>query len=298
MPFLRSFQAGALALAALFACAPVSALDKQGSAHGGKVGGNATGFGISGMGVLGVSLYNPSYAARPDNSGLTLFRYAAHVDFDLIGRLLSIPLDLNLFTDRLKGGAAMLRPSEFDVITGVTSSFRAGPGAIELGARVERDMPVDQRGRTQTYADLRARYLLSLAELRPGAARALHDGDISGYVTLGWFAFNPSYAARPDNSGLALFRYVAHWQVSAFHNHLAFGLDTTFFTDRLTRPLAPSELDVTPEVIVRFDPVEVHLAYEHDTPLTRLGTLQQSMLYALVGVGFELRRHAGELRGR
>ena len=48
-----------------------------------------------------MSLYNPTYAARPDNTGLALFRYAAHFDFDLIGRRLSIPLDLNMFTDRL-----------------------------------------------------------------------------------------------------------------------------------------------------------------------------------------------------
>ena len=45
-------------------------------------------------------LYNPTYAARPDNTGLALMRYAGHRDVDLIGSRLSIPIDINTFTDR------------------------------------------------------------------------------------------------------------------------------------------------------------------------------------------------------
>ena len=61
------------------------ALDKQASAHGGGVGGADRGMALSGALTLGAALYNPSYAARPDNTGLALMRYAAHVDGDLIG---------------------------------------------------------------------------------------------------------------------------------------------------------------------------------------------------------------------
>ena len=87
------------------AAAPARALDKQGSAHGGGIEGPTSGFDFSGSASLGVSLYNPTYAARPDNTGLALFRYAGHFDFDLIGRRLSIPLDINMFTDRRRSAS-------------------------------------------------------------------------------------------------------------------------------------------------------------------------------------------------
>src|SRR6185503_21205834 len=129
-----------LCAAVLLAATPARALDKQGSAHGGEIEGATSGFAFGGSASLGVSAYNPSYAARPDNTGLALFRYAAHFDFDLIGRRLSIPLDLNMFSDRKAVGVGRkLVPSELDVITGVTTTWRLGPGALEGGARVEID---------------------------------------------------------------------------------------------------------------------------------------------------------------
>ncbi len=94
------------------------ALDKQGSAHGGQVGGAGTELNVSGSATLGVSLYNPSYAARPDNSGRALMRYAAHLDVDLLGRYLSIPLDLNMFSDRQRHKLGVFAPSELDLIGG------------------------------------------------------------------------------------------------------------------------------------------------------------------------------------
>src|ERR1700753_2150967 len=97
---LRHWIAVAVTGAALACTRTAAALDKQGSAHGGAVGGDENGFHVSGALPLGVSLINPSYAARPDNTGLALFRYALHADTDLVGRKLSIPLDLNVFTDR------------------------------------------------------------------------------------------------------------------------------------------------------------------------------------------------------
>ncbi len=205
---------------AIFLLAVVSdaqALDKQGSAHGGQLEGATEGFDVEGALVLGIALYNPSYAARPANTGLALFRYAMHADFDLIGRRLSIPLDLNMFTDGSRSGLRKLIPSEGDVITGVTSTWRVGPGALESGLRVEHDRTLDSTAEerklvpdNQTYVDARVRYLYSLADTWPALGDRLWDGDVSGWLTLGWFAFNPTYAARPDNSGLALFRYGAH----------------------------------------------------------------------------------------
>ena len=279
--------------AAILAATPARALDKQGSAHGGDIEGATSGFAFGGSASLGVSIINPSYAARPDNTGLALFRYAAHFDLDLIGRRLSIPLDLNMFSDRTAVGTARkLVPSELDVITGVTSTWRLGPGALEGGARVEIDGTLDLGGyvgptrQRQTYADVRARYLYSLAAIAPSVAPALRGGDVSGWLTLGWFAINRSYFARPNNTGLALFRYAAHAEISFWNEHLAIGLDAIFFTDKLAANVfRPTELDFTPELIFRHERYEVHLAYERDMPVDQ-DSLVQQFIYLLASVSF------------
>jgi hypothetical protein len=291
--WLRYGAALGLALATATETSPSHALDKQGSAHGGKVGDeNEEGFNVSGAVTLGAALINKSYAARPDNTGLALFRYAGHADVDLIGRKLSIPLDVNFFTDKQRHGGLIFAPSEFDVIGGVTTTHAVAKGDLELGARVEHDRPVDRGGFTQSYGDTRARYLYSLAKVFPSLARDLVDGDISGYFTLGWFAVNPSYAARPNNSGLALFRYVGHSELSVWHDYVSIGLDGTFFTDRHAEVVVrPSELDLTYEFIVRKAPVEIHLAYERDMPLDQR-TLIQDYVFALLVYGFDLKRAA------
>ena len=174
--------------------------------------------------------------------------------------------------------------------------FRGGD--LELGARVENDRPVDRAGFMQSYADVRARALYSLAKLWPSLARDLVDGDINGYVTLGWFAFNPSYAARPDNSGIALFRYAAHTERSVWHDYLSIGLDTTMFSDRRSPdPVRPTELDLTYECIVHVAPFEWHLAYERDMPLDR-GTYVQDFVYALAVYDFDVKHAAAPLEPR
>jgi hypothetical protein len=282
------------AAAVLAAARSARALDKQGSAHGGGLEGPTTGLDLSGSASLGVSLYNPTYAARPDNTGLTLFRYAGHADVDLIGRRLSIPIDVNMFTDRLAHGfARKFVPSELDVIAGVTTTWRLGPGALEAGARYEVDTGLDHGGydappasNKQRYADVRARWLYSTAALFPGVGPALRGGDVRGWGTLGWFAINNTYFARPDNTGLALFRYALHIEISGLDDHLALGLDATMFTDNLSsNRLRPSELDFTPEIIGRFGRYEVHLAYERDMPVDQGGLVQQ-FIYLLGSVSF------------
>lgn len=280
---------------------PAYALDKQGSAHGGAVSSEneENGFDVSGSLILGVSLINQSYAARPDNTGVALMRYAGHADVDLIGRKLSIPVDVNMFTDKTRQRLAVFAPTELDVIAGVTTTHAVATGGdFELGARVEQDRPVDRGGFTQSYADVRGRYLYSLAKIWPSLARDLVDGDINGYLTLGWFAFNPTYAARPDNSGLALFRYGAHTELSVWHDYLSIGLDGTMFTDRRSvNPVGPTELDLTYEVIFHLAPFECHLAYERDMPLDQR-SLIQDFVYALLVYDFDLKHAAAPLEPR
>ncbi|MEO8878467.1 MAG: hypothetical protein ABI461_22955 [Polyangiaceae bacterium] len=292
MRFAHSLpESAALILAALAVNRPALALDKQGAAHGGTVadGSDPNAFDVEGALTLGTAILNSTYAARPDNTGLALMRYAAHADVDVIGRKLSFPLDVNLFTDRTRRGAAILSPTELDFIGGVTTTntiFKGGD--LELGARVENDRPVDRPGFMQTYADTRARLLYSLAAISPALKRDLIDGDISGALTLGWFSINHTYAARPDNTGNALFRYGAHTELSILHDYLSIGADATMFTDRrASSPLGPSELDLTYEIITHAAPVEVHMAYERDMAVDQSG-LVQSFLYVLLVYGFDV----------
>jgi hypothetical protein len=316
----RSIRAASTVLGLALLALPSFGLDKQGSAHGGDVAGADDGVDVSGSATLGLSLYNPSYAARPDNTGRVLFRYALHSDFDLIGRRLSIPLDLNVFTDRKRDGAKALLPTEMDVINGLTTTWPLGPGALEVGARFEHDRQVgptlpsevkDVNGQvcdhgglcSQTYVDARTRYLYSLASAEPDVGKALANGDVSGWLTLGYFVINPSYAARPDNSGSALLRYAVHTELSIFDDLVSFGVDGTMFTDRHAQPFLPSELDLTPEIIFHRAPIEVHLAYERDMPIgssaadessTTPGErgLVQSFVYLLFVWSFDLRHSA------
>ncbi len=281
---LRSRLFASVAIALSLASASRSwGLDKQGSAHGGSVEREPShGVHVEGSGLVGLSLINPSYAARPDNTGLALMRYALHADIDVRGRSLSIPLDVNTFTDRTKQGAWVFSPTELDLIGGVTSTHPLWLGAEgEVGARLEHDRPVDRGGFAQSYVDVRSRLLYSLATAEPRVRRSLAGGDLTGALTLGWFAVNPTYAARPDNSGNALLRYGAHVELGVAHERFALGVDGVAFTDRRRNVLRPSELDVVYEAIGRFKPYEVHLAYERDMPLDQRG-LVQSFVYVLL----------------
>lgn len=273
-------------------------MDKQGSAHGGEASGSTAGVNVSGAVSLGTALHNPSYAARPNNTGLTLMRYAGHADVDLIGQRLSVPLDVNLLSDRLRGGAAKLSPTELDLIAGLTSTWTLGPGAVEFGARFEQDrqlgaLPAFEAAPTpdiksQSYVDARARYLVSLAQANPGFHERFPHTDVNGWVTLGWFVHNASYFARPDNTGTALLRYALHTELSLLDDLVSVGLDGTFFTDRhAANPLRPSELDLTPELILHRAAFEVHVAYEFDMPLDR-GSYSQRYLYLLAVWSFDL----------
>jgi len=308
----RAIISGLFAFACLSSSRAGFALDKQGSAHGGEIAGADSGFDISGSGALGIALYNPTYAARPDNTGVTLMRYAGHADVDLIGRKLSIPLDVNLFSDRLRSGAKKLAPTELDLIGGVTTTWPVGPSAVELGVRYELDSELQQasaseRARngdigcnygancSQSYVDVRARYLYALSAIAP----APRPFDVSGYATLGLFAYNKTYAARPDNSGLALFRYALHDELSFADGLISIGLDATFFTDRRDNAVLPCELDLTPEVVLSVEPFDFHLAYERDMPLGKSAAdendlpasqrgLVQSILMLSAGASFDL----------
>lgn len=286
-------MATAAAVASWSFAGAASALDKQGSAHGGSVSGAESGVAITGSVLGGVAFYNPSYAARPDNTGRALGRVAPHFDFDLIGRRLSIPLDLNVFTDGMRSGVGALVPSELDVITGLTTTWAlAMPLALEFGARVERDMPVDRTGLEQSYADSRLRLLYGLNPLLPGLDNWLGGSRWGGSATLGWFAWNPTYAARPDNSGLALFRYALGTAFSTLDNRLNCGIDAIAFTDRHSSALSVSELDASVSVTYAWDELALTAYFERDMPVDRRGLIQQ---LAMLTVSFAFEIYSAEV---
>jgi hypothetical protein len=278
------------------------ALDKQGTAHAGGID-QGSEQSISGSLFLGVMPVNPSYAARPDNSGLALLRAGGHADVDVLGAKLFAPLDVNMFTDRCAPNP--VRPSEIDMIFGIATAWPLAGGQVELGTRVEQDRGIDGNarlkscnvgtgvGNVQTYADVRLRYAFALGDWFPGLRPALGDGDVSGWLTFGWFAINPvhgsgenataSYYARPENSGAALFRYVGHLGVSFWKKRLALVVDTNFFTDKeAPSKVRPSELDFTVEAVATAGSFDFHVGYERDMPVDtggfNSGFVQQMMM--------------------
>ena len=263
------------------------ALDKQGAAHGGPgAAADAGGFAVSGAVMLGVSLINKSYAARPDNTGLALMRYAGHADVDLLGRRLSIPIDVNMFSDKELEGLDKLTPSELDVIVGVTSTWDLGPGATGSAS-----------GSRTTGPSITTARPRPTATCGPGtSSRSLRPARASPHASpASTSAGGRRWDGSPTTSRTSRGRTTPAWPCSATPStpscrasiaRLAFAVDTTFFTDKeAANVVRPSELDLTLEVIGRRGRYELHLAFEQDMPVDN-DTLVQRFLYFLAACGF------------
>jgi len=101
--------------------------------------------------------------------------------------------------------------------------------------------------------------------------------NLNAYMGFGWLFHNSSYFARPDNTGRALFRYVAHADFDLYKNRLVLYGDVNFFTDReLSNKLRPTELDWIVGLAFRFkDDYEISVYREQDLSLDKPGTLIQ-----------------------
>ena len=53
-----------------------------------------------------------------------------------------------------------------------------------------------------------------------------------GLCRIGWLFHNQEYFARPDNTGRALFRYVAHFDLDLYKQKFVLFGDVNMFTDR------------------------------------------------------------------
>lgn len=218
---------------------------------------------------------NPTFAARPDNTGLVGLRHMLHLETDLYKQYLTFYTDQNFFSDRTNG---WIRLSEWDgtyAFTGVLNHF-------SWRLQYERDAPIDQKGLKQTYADVLVTAKFQAVQDLPGWRRRLPNQNFTAYAGAGWLFHNSNYFARPDNTGRALFRYVAHADLDLYKNKVVLYGDMNFFTDREAGNQAkPSELDWIVGLAVRWSNMELALYREQDQPLDRSGLVQKYLAVQL-----------------
>src|SRR5438105_1297539 len=75
----------------------------------------------------------------------------------------------------------------------------------------------------------------------PGAGDVLPFMNLAGYLFAGPFLYNPTYASRPNNGGLALMRFGGHVDWDLYRRWLTLSYDANLFLDRDT--VAVSEWD-------------------------------------------------------
>lgn len=236
-------------------------------------------FNLSGFIFAGGFLFNPTYAARPDNSGLALLRFGLHLDLDLYRRYLTLSYDENTFTDGAAESPNPIYPSEHDHIVGLLTNIDL-PHHLTLTLATHLEIDAIGFGPNTAYRQLHpdctpGGRLLPPACFDPHYSQSYVDAyariaytrpRLLLFAALGGFLYNPSYAARPDNAGLALLRYVLHGEFIPLP-WLALRLDLNFFTDRDEFPLQPTELDTTTEVAVRWREFELRFIGEADLPV-------------------------------
>ncbi len=213
---------------------------------------------------------NPTFAARPDNTGLVGLRHMLHLETDLYKQYLTFYTDQNFFSDRTKGWIEL---SEWDGTYAFTGLIDRWGWRLQY----ERDAPLDKSGLVQAYADALLTSRFQALQDFSWWQRTFPNQNLNAYAGAGWLFHNSNYFARPDNTGKALFRYVAHADLDLYKNRVLLYGDMNFFTDREAgNKLNPTELDWIVGLAVRFkDDYEVSVYREEDRALDRPGTLVQ-----------------------
>ena len=266
-------------LAACFTGSPASALEKYGrplpsmEQPEGQRPEEDTLF--SGYFLTAAFVKNPTFAARPDNTGLVGLRHMLHLETDLYRQDLTFYTDQNFFSDRTRGWIEL---SEWDgtyALTGLIDRF---------GWRLqyERDAPLDRSGIKQAYADILLTARFQASADAEWWRRRFPKQNLTAYAGAGWLFHNSSYFARPDNTGRALFRYVAHADVDLYQNTAVLYADVNLFTDRQAgNQASPTELDWIVGLALRWNDVEFSLYHEQDQPLDRGGLVQRYLALQL-----------------
>ncbi|MBI3809536.1 MAG: hypothetical protein HY284_03640 [Nitrospirae bacterium] len=129
-------------------------------------------------------IHNPSFTARPDNTGLVKHRYLGHLELTPAWSSISLILDANFFTDKTRDE---FRPSEWDQTVGLLYRYERWAGML----RYERDMPIDKSGLVQAYAEVLG--------LRHQDDLLIRESEF--YAGLGWLFSTQNYFARPNKAG-------------------------------------------------------------------------------------------------
>lgn len=212
---------------------------------------------------------NPSFTARPNNTGLVGMRHMLHLETDLYKQYLTFYTDQNFFSDRKTGWIKLSEWDDTYALTGIVDHF---------GWRVqyERDKPLDQSGLQQIYWDTLVTYRFEAEHDWEWLHKKFPNQNLTAYAGPGWLFFNHNYFARPDNTGLALFRYVAHFDLDLYRERVIVYGDMNMFTDReASSKIRPSELDWIVGVAGRWKDWELSVYREQDRPLDRSGFVQQ-----------------------
>lgn len=225
---------------------------------------------FAGYFMAAVFPYNPTFAARPNNTGLVGMRYMLHLETDLYKQYLTFYTDQNFFSDRTNGWIEL---SEWDgtyAFTGVVDHFN-------WRLQYERDAPINPaQGLIQSYADGLVTGKLQSAQDMAWWRKLFPDQSLTMYAGAGWLFYNDSYFARPDNTGRALFRYVAHADLDLYKNKVVLYGDINMFTDReLSNKVKPTELDWIVGVALHWKNTEFAVYYEQDQPLDQSSLIQK-----------------------
>jgi hypothetical protein len=219
---------------------------------------------------------NPTFAARPDNTGLVGLRHMLHLETDLYKQYLTFYTDQNFFSDRDKGWIIL---TEWDMTYALTGLIDRWGWRIQY----ERDAPLDKSGTKQIYADALLTSRFEAKEDMSWWKSLFPNQNLTAYAGAGWLFHNSNYFARPDNTGRALFRYVAHADLDLYKNRVVVYGDMNFFTDREAgNKLNPTELDWIIGLALRFrEDMELSVYQEHDQPLDKGGLVQRYLAVQL-----------------
>ncbi|HQX22870.1 MAG TPA: hypothetical protein PLU01_05805, partial [Nitrospira sp.] len=102
-------------------------------------------------------------------------------------------------------------------------------------------------------------------------AREEEETLFGGYLLTGAFVKNPTFAARPDNTGLVGMRHMLHLETDLYKQYLTFYTDQNFFSDRTDGWIKLTEWDGTFAFTGVLDRFNWRLQYERDAPLDRRG---------------------------
>ena len=108
-----------------------------------------------------------------------------------------------------------------------------------------------------------------------------------GYVFAGALAWNPSYAASPDNTGRALLRYGTHVELDLVRPWLSLNVDLNLFSDRYSRyGVGPTELDSVVSLVLHWRQFDLAVVGENDQALN-LKAYQQSYISVIASWKFK-----------